>query len=123
MPGLFSKTVSAICDQLAQMEDGGPRESQAPVVTAWVMEQWVRMPRFLAWPVCAGTIVFSLCGLVTRGALFHRLPAERKQSQLEAWRNSSIGACRDLVRFYRSLAVLAYYSATYTGEQRQGVAG
>src|ERR1700751_5866960 len=112
MPGLFEKTVSAICYEVARSQDRGIAPFDAPPfndVAAFVLGQWQRMPRFLAWPLRLATIAFATWGLLS-GGFFHQLVRERRRLQLESWQTSSIGPCRDLIRFYRSLAILALYS-------------
>jgi hypothetical protein len=112
MPGLFEDTVSAICYEVAASQDTGTTSFDAPPfndVTAFVLTQWGRMPRFLAWPLRIATLAFAFAGL-TSGSLFHRLAPHRRRVILESWRTSPLGPCRDLIRFYRSLATLAIYS-------------
>ena len=118
MPGLFEDTVSAICYEVAASQETGAAPWDTPPfndVTAFVLSQWRRMPRFLAWPLRFATLAFAFAGL-TSGSLFHRLEPSRRRVQLESWRNSSLGPCRDLIRFYRSLATLALYSRAGTPE-------
>lgn len=103
MSSLFEKTVAAICEEMAR-----PQGGVATKATEFVLSQWSRMPRFLAWPLRFATIVFA-CSPLPRG-LFHCLPSARRENVIERWRNSAIGPCRDLMRFYRSLALLALYS-------------
>jgi hypothetical protein len=98
--GLFEKTVAAICEELARSQGGCPQRA-----TDFVLEQWARMPRFLAWPLRVATVAFACSG-----PPFHRMPPERRETRMESWGRSPIGPCRDLMRFYRSLATLALYS-------------
>lgn len=110
--GLFEDTVSAICYEvgLSQNAHGSPAELPPyNDVTAFVLGQWERMPRFLAWPVRIATIVFAWNGL-SQGALFHRLPPHKRRSQLESWKASRLAPRRSLAKLYRSLALLALYS-------------
>ncbi|MFN7937885.1 MAG: hypothetical protein U0R19_31435 [Bryobacteraceae bacterium] len=103
MSSLFEKTVAAICEELARAQNGAPGKA-----TEFVLSQWARMPRFLAWPLRLATIAFA-CSPLPSG-LFHRLPSNERSTIIERWRTSAIGPCRDLMRFYRSLALLALYS-------------
>jgi hypothetical protein len=115
MPRLFEPTVSAICEVTACSQYTGVDPIDTPPysdVTAFVLGQWQRMPRFLAWPLRLVTVGFALSGLLTAGNFFHRLDRQRQLQIVESWRVSSIGPCRDFVRFYRSLALLALYSRT-----------
>ena len=108
MPGLFENTVSAICYEVARCQDSDTTPPYNDVV-AFVLGQYQGMPRFLAWPLRLTTIAFAARGLLS-GGFFHQLAPQRRGLQLESWRTSSIGPCRDLIRFYRSLAILALYS-------------
>ena len=40
----------------------------------------------------------------------HQQGHDRRWKQVEAWRSSKVGPCRDLVRFYESLVVFGSYS-------------
>ncbi|MBL8219158.1 MAG: hypothetical protein JNL62_08005 [Bryobacterales bacterium] len=102
MSGLFEKTVAAICEEVARSQ-GQPSAD----VAAFVIGQWQRMPRFLAWPLRVATLVFACSGLPS--GLFHRLPPAQRERKIESWRTSALGPCRDLMRFYRSLALLEVY--------------
>lgn len=108
MSRLFENTVSAICYEVAYAIDAAPSNE----VTAFVLGQWGRMPRFLAWPLRLATLAFACAPILSAGTVFHRLPPLRRGRHLDAWRHSSIGPCRDLIRFYRSLSLLALYSQT-----------
>jgi hypothetical protein len=107
MPGLFENTVSALCYDIARAQS-----FQSPPyndVTAFVLGQWSRMPRFLATPLRLATLLFA-CSTLLRGGLYHRLRPEIRALVIETWRLSRIGTCRDFMRFYRSLALMALYS-------------
>jgi hypothetical protein len=106
MPGLFENTVSAICYEIATPLGVPPFND----VTDFVLGQWNRMPRFWAWPLRIATLAFALRALLTRGSVFHRLPPNRRAPLLESWRYSALSPCRDFIRFYRSLALMAIYS-------------
>jgi hypothetical protein len=113
MPGLFESTVSAICYEVARSQKTGLVRIDSPPwndVTQFVMGQWGRMPRFLAWPLRIATLSFACGGLFTKGRFFHQLAPHRRGLIIDAWRHSSIGPRRDLMRFYRSLALLALYN-------------
>lgn len=118
MAGLFEKTVSAICYEVASSQIGGAASFDVPPyndIVVFVLGAWGRMPRFLAWPVRLATLVFAIRGILL-GGLFHQLTPQRRRLQLESWRTSSIPACRDLVRFYRSLTIFALYSRDGSSE-------
>ena len=115
MSGLFEVTVSALCYEISRSQDSGFAPIDTPPfndVTNFVLDEWKRMPRFLAWPIRMATVVFACRGVVTAGRFFHQLEPARREVQMDSWSNSSIGPFRDIIRFYRSLAILALYSRT-----------
>ncbi len=113
MLSYLSRTVSALCYDLASIHDGRwdcPAETGYNDVTEFVFEQLRKMPPFLRVALLAITGVFGMIRLPLEGAMFHRRSAGRRRLQIESWRRSRLGPCRDLVRFYNSLVVLALYS-------------
>jgi hypothetical protein len=68
------------------------------------------MPQVLGCAIQLATLLFALMALVRHGALFHRLPPPRRRVQVAAWTVSRLGPCRDLMKFYSSLVILALYS-------------
>jgi hypothetical protein len=110
MSGMFDKTVSALCYEIAR---GHARYGYAVPpyndVVRFVSGQFGRMPRFLAVPMRVATVFFGGATLF-KGGLFYRLTPPQRMIQVERWTNSSLGPCRDLIRFYRSLVLLALYS-------------
>ena len=79
-------------------------------VVGFVLEQHGRMAGFLRWPLAAVTIAFDGWGILRSGRAFHDQPHELRARQIGAWRGSSIGLARDLVRFYESLVIFGAYS-------------
>lgn len=79
-------------------------------VVNFVLEQHGRMSTFLGWPLAALTLGFDAWGVLRSGRPFHQQDHATRWRQIEAWRSSSIGPCRDLVRFFESLAVFGCYS-------------
>jgi hypothetical protein len=67
------------------------------------------MPDFLRFPIACLTLIFDLVGIAYGGSPFHRLPHSVRWRQIESWKNSPIGFCRDLIRFYESLVVFDGY--------------
>lgn len=107
----FNYTVSALCysiiQQRFQLIDGCPHNE----VIRFVIQQHSRMPDFLRFPIVCLTLAFDLAGIIQGGSVFHRLPHSVRWRQIESWKNSPIGFCRDLIRFYESLVVFDWYSS------------
>ena len=118
---LFQSTVSALCYEIAGAHagavaapyaEGGGEELAAPYndVTRFVIRQHRNMPQVLGCAIQLATLLFALTALARHGALFHRLPPPRRHVQVAAWTVSRLGPCRDLMKFYSSLVILALYS-------------
>jgi hypothetical protein len=104
---LFESTVSALCYEIGASQRLNPPFND---VARFVIRQHARMPRLLGYGVQAATLWFSAAALARHGALFHRLPPPRRHVQVDAWTHSRLTFCRDLMRFYSSLAIMALYS-------------
>ena len=112
----FQSTVSALCYSII-------RQNCQPVdlaedfphneVVRFVLGQHRGMPDFLRLPVAVLTLIFDLWGIWRGGAVFHRQPHAVRWRQIESWKNSSFGFCRDLMRFYESLVIFCWYSRGY----------
>jgi len=112
MRSYLDRTISALTYDLAAVY-GGAAQQLYPArndVVLFVLRQMDRMPSFLAVGIRAATLAFGSSRLLIEGNVFHRRTASRRRAQLDAWRRSRLGPCRDLMKFYTSLVVLALYS-------------
>jgi hypothetical protein len=110
---LFEATVSALSYSIVQerCRPSDPARDDPPNrVVSFVLEQHGRIAAYLHFPLAALTLAFDAWGLFLAGRPFHQQSHDRRWKQVEAWRSSKIGPCRDLVRFYESLVVFASYS-------------
>lgn len=111
----FKYTVSALCYSIIHQRCEPTSSALAfphNDIVHFVLQQHNRMPDFLRFPILFLTLVFDLWGILQGSSPFHRsLPATRWR-QIKSWRSSRIGFCRDLMRFYESLTVFAYYDTT-----------
>jgi hypothetical protein len=107
---MFRATVEAICETVVptgnRIETGDPSRE----VCGFVLSCFSAMPKFLAFGLRAFTVAFSLAGVLYGGQPFSANSASVRQRQWQRWRTHPLGPCRDLVRFYESLATLAFYS-------------
>ena len=78
-------------------------------VVAFVTAQRGRLAPWLRLPLLVATLAFGCSGWLRARTLFHRQSPDLRAGQVEAWRNSRFAACRDLIRFYESLSLLALY--------------
>jgi hypothetical protein len=118
LQALFQNTVSALCYEIASEQ--GPQQGLGPPyndVTRFVIHQHSSMPQVLGAGVRLATILFALSG----GSLFHRLEPPRRRLRVASWKASPLGPCRDLIRLYSSLVILALYSrGSFPSRDREG---
>ncbi len=114
----YHDTVSALAYSLGQVHaEQGMVDLQAPYndLTGFVLRQQGQMPDYLRAPMRAATLAFDLAGLLRTGRPFHAQAPEARRRQVGAWKRSSLGLRRDLIRYYESLATLALYSRQVEG--------
>lgn len=104
-PQRFQTVATAICTAVLQQYDSPPESQVVALVAQFVLAQHRRMPDFLQLPIVVLTLGFNVWSVVKGGTSFERLSPVRQQQLLAQWRNSPLSACRDLVRFYESLAL------------------
>lgn len=113
----FQNTASALCYSIIERRCE-PTNSILTFhdneVVRFVLQQHGRMSDFLQLPIVVLTLTFDMWGIVQGGALFHRSPPSVRWLQIQSWRRSPIGFCRDLIRFYESLVLFSYYTSTTT---------
>jgi hypothetical protein len=120
MPGLLDKTTSALAYELAGLHDGPPSGTYPNYndILRFVARQMDLMPGFLGLAIKAATLGFASSRLLVAGAFFHQEESSRRKAHVEAWRRSKLGPCRDLMKFYSSLVVLALYSRPASDRSR-----
>jgi len=104
----YTKTVVAISAALGHQhlaDPSVPRPDNAAIAAAIIAAQSA-MPDYLRTPMRILTWIFNWSGLVSSGRPFRKLELSQKVALLDSWRNSSIGLCRNFVRFYESLFLL-----------------
>jgi len=109
----FEHTVSALVYEVGRQHSEGLGPGFEPPfndVARFVLRQYNGMPGFLAFPLQIATLVFSFSAVLPGGALFHQLDPARRRMHMRKWQLSRLGICRDLMRFYASVAVLALYA-------------
>jgi hypothetical protein len=87
-------------------------------VVRFVLEQQGRMPDFLRFGLRLLTLTLDKWTLPLTGRAFHRLPHDRRWSQIEAWRKSGLRPVRDAVRFYESLSIFAWHAYVHDDAAR-----
>ncbi|NEO84105.1 MAG: hypothetical protein F6J87_07605 [Spirulina sp. SIO3F2] len=106
-------TISALCYSIIADRCPAP-DSSNPFphneVVRFVIAQTGQMPDFFRLPIALLTLSFDLWGIVQGGAPFHCLPHQRRDRQIQSWRNSPLSPCRDLIRLYESLTIFCWYA-------------
>jgi hypothetical protein len=91
--------------------DDAAAESDAvrTATTRFVLGQVGRMPDYLCLGIRLVTSIFGLASVLRHGGPFHRLNEVKRRRQIDRWRDSRWGPCRDLVQFHESLFVFGFY--------------
>jgi hypothetical protein len=120
MPRYLEKTISALVYEVAATHDCPAQELHPDYndIVTFILEQLNRMPRFLAWAVKMATSAFGASRVMLEGSFFHQRDSSRRRLQIEVWKRSRLGVCRDLMRFYTGLVVLALYSRPSSDRSR-----
>ena len=112
----FRKTVSAVVYTGLESSSVERPGSSKNSVVEFVLRQHAAMPDFLRLPLAGLTLAFDSSGVFFCGRRFHKQNKEQRRALHALWRSSPIGFCRDLMRFYDSLSVLAWTSAKPAAE-------
>jgi hypothetical protein len=116
---MFERTVSALVASLiAELaRSGTPNDrSTEAAVTRFLLATYAAMPDYLRAPLRLLTLLFGVSGIATAGRGFHRLPQEARLRQIEAWRSSSVGFRRDLIKFFETLTVFGWFAEIHAGD-------
>ncbi|NJO71469.1 MAG: hypothetical protein HC825_06820 [Oscillatoriales cyanobacterium RM1_1_9] len=109
----FLPLFSAICYTVIHQNYPSSQDQSAfphNQIVQFVIDQYHRMPDYLHLPILGLTILFDLFGIAQGQGFFHQQPVRIRAQQMQGWQNSSLSPCRDLIRFYESLTVLAWES-------------
>ncbi|MBT5551174.1 MAG: hypothetical protein HOJ79_11945 [Nitrospina sp.] len=68
------------------------------------------MPRYLGVPMLILIILFDWYGGIISGKRFHNQKYPHKNRQIDQWKHSSVGICRDFIQFHERLTMFIYYS-------------
>ena len=100
--------IEAICSELRNRYAAVDAESaSAPgVVVNEIIERQSAMPDYLRFPMRVLTYGFDVIGMLNGGKRFQNMTSEARAHQLNAWKHSRFGVCRNFVRFYESLYLL-----------------
>jgi hypothetical protein len=75
-------------------------------IAAEIVAQQGRIPDYLRLPVQVATLIFDWSGILSGGKRFQAKDTAGKMAQLERWKHSRVGFCRNFIRFYDSLFLL-----------------
>lgn len=79
-------------------------------IVNFVLIQQENMPSLFRIVIIILTFLFNLWSYLKTGKLFEQLNQEQREKIMMSWRNSPLSFCRDLMRFYDSLTIFAWYS-------------
>ena len=68
------------------------------------------MPKYLSWSLLTLTVMFDLYGLLLVQKRFRHQRHSQRERQINLWKNSPLGPCRDFIRFYEKMIIFVYYS-------------
>ena len=107
----FHDAVSALAYSFAGSNGDDP-SLQPPFndLTRFILQQHAHMPDYLRGPLKAAALGFDTLGVLNGGKRFHRQSPELRSRQIAAWKHSSAGFKRELIRYFESLTVLALHS-------------
>jgi hypothetical protein len=121
MLGSYEATVSALSDSMIRERCPASAAVRSGDAACFVLAQIGRMPDYLRWPMRCLTRLFDLCGWRPGRGCFHAQEHPRRWRQIECWRRSRLGVCRDLIRLYESLVIFWCYSAAHDENDEQVV--
>jgi len=111
-PAWLHDTVSALAYSIAGQHRLATQDQLQPPfndITLFILEQEGRLPDTLRSPLALATLGFDLAAL-PGGSRFHTAAPEVRSRILTAWKRSTLGFKRDLIRYHESLATLALFS-------------
>jgi hypothetical protein len=100
----YQNIVTAISASLQEQHISGGLT--ADEIAVEIIERQACMPDYLRFPIRLLTLMFDWFGLLSGGRRFQSKGAPARLAQLNSWKYSSVGACRNFVRFYESLFLL-----------------
>jgi len=109
----FNSTISALADSFVDelfSSDSVNHPKARKYVTRFLIEQHMRMPDYLRFPLKLLTLVFDTWPLPHYMQSFHQLSHQQRWMQIESWKHSKFKFRRDFIRFFESLIVFAWYS-------------
>ena len=104
----YLRIIDAICSELRNRYAAVDEEANSvpDVVVKEIIERQRYMPDYLQFPMRVLTYGFDVIGMFNGGKRFQNMNSEARAHQLNAWKNSRFGVCRNFVRFYESLYLL-----------------
>ncbi len=117
----YADTIIAISEVLSDqhLRDIDEPMPSSDAIAAEIIACQQNLPDYLSLPMRILTWCFGLSSLPGNWCTFHRLDLSRQFAQLQYWRNSKFGVCRNFVRFYESLFLLAALQEGGTQESKQ----
>ena len=103
-PVSYRRIVVAISAGLQRQHAVGAVDADS--IAAEIIGQQGCMPDYLRLPLRVATRLFDWSGILSGGKRFQAKGEAAQLVQLERWKHSRLGACRNFIRFYESLFLL-----------------
>src|SRR3954464_4059275 len=117
--GWFESVVLSLTGTILQAHQP-PTSEEALRVATFIREQHARLPDFLRVPLLLLTLLFDVWPVLRLRGWFHGQTLQRREAQVLAWKSSRRGPCRDLLKFYESLAVFGWFSEFHASHSSVG---
>ena len=107
---MIQATVSALCYSLCyERSQGSQLAPPYNDVVRFVQEELRVMTDHLRPPVLFLTLVFSFSSWFYSGSFFHQASLPARNKQIEKWRQSRFGFCREFIQLYEYLICMPLY--------------
>jgi hypothetical protein len=116
------RCMAALLDTLVDHIRPGSDEGTRSAIRSYVVATVRAMPDYFRLAFRLLALIFDWWSLPTQGRRFHRLDADRRWRQVEAWRNSRFAFQRSMIAFYASFATFGLYSSVYSEDYADGEA-
>lgn len=107
-------SVSALVYTIVKMRHLPASEWSIPMeneVASFVWRQTKRVSDYLQFPLTLLVFAFNLYSWIRWQKSFAQLEQPRREVQIESWKQSRIGACRDFIQLFENLTTFGWYSS------------
>lgn len=113
MADRFERCAGALVDVLIDEAQPDMAEADRQAIRAYVIATIGAMPDYFRLAFHGLAALFDLDSLLRSGRSFHRLPPDRRESRVAAWRASPLSFQRSMIAFYATFTSFGLYSLVY----------